>query len=146
MEPSILSENPAYYGSLHNFGHDALSYIHDPDNRYNVNTHFVFDFWSILWIIFVNVLFVGKLRRYGRPQHCNARSRILSLACVRWRCLPRIQSNNTGLHRWICMNILLVKRVRLFRKCLNWLITVIPSFILTLSFVRLWNGFVCQLT
>lgn len=36
VEPSILSANPALYGSFHNFGHDALSYIHDPDNRYNV--------------------------------------------------------------------------------------------------------------
>ncbi|XP_026816301.1 phenoloxidase 1-like [Rhopalosiphum maidis] len=37
MEASILSLNPNFYGSLHNFGHDAISFIHDPDNRYLEN-------------------------------------------------------------------------------------------------------------
>uniref|UniRef100_A0A481MQJ5 Phenoloxidase n=1 Tax=Nipponaphis monzeni TaxID=196483 RepID=A0A481MQJ5_9HEMI len=37
IESSILSQNPALYGSLHNFGHNAIAYIHDPDNRYLEN-------------------------------------------------------------------------------------------------------------
>ncbi|XP_060843836.1 phenoloxidase 1-like [Rhopalosiphum padi] len=37
MEASLLSLNPNFYGSLHNFGHDAISFIHDPDNRYLEN-------------------------------------------------------------------------------------------------------------
>jgi len=42
MEASILSLNPNFYGSLHNFGHDAISFIHDPDNRYLVKNIFSF--------------------------------------------------------------------------------------------------------
>ncbi|XP_025414834.1 phenoloxidase 1-like [Sipha flava] len=34
IESSILSQNPNLYGSLHNQGHNAISYIHDPDGRY----------------------------------------------------------------------------------------------------------------
>ncbi|XP_015437253.1 PREDICTED: phenoloxidase 2-like [Dufourea novaeangliae] len=34
MEASILSPNQNIYGGLHNFGHIALSYCHDPDHRY----------------------------------------------------------------------------------------------------------------
>ncbi|XP_016922311.1 phenoloxidase 1 [Apis cerana] len=34
MEASILSPNQNVYGDLHNFGHVAISYIHDPDHRY----------------------------------------------------------------------------------------------------------------
>lgn len=37
VEASILSQNPNLYGSLHNQGHNAISYIHDPDNRYLVS-------------------------------------------------------------------------------------------------------------
>ncbi|VVC24126.1 Hypothetical protein CINCED_3A001218 [Cinara cedri] len=37
IEASILSVNPFLYGSLHNNGHNAISYIHDPDNRYLEN-------------------------------------------------------------------------------------------------------------
>lgn len=37
VEASTLSPNPIYYGSLHNEGHNAISYIHDPDQRYLVN-------------------------------------------------------------------------------------------------------------
>ncbi|XP_053688843.1 phenoloxidase 1-like [Sabethes cyaneus] len=34
VEASTLSVNRRLYGSLHNFGHDVLAYIHDPDYRY----------------------------------------------------------------------------------------------------------------
>ncbi|XP_076237383.1 phenoloxidase subunit A3 isoform X2 [Calliopsis andreniformis] len=34
MEASILSPNPGFYGDLHNLGHVAISYCHDPDHRY----------------------------------------------------------------------------------------------------------------
>ncbi|KMQ88263.1 phenoloxidase subunit a3 [Lasius niger] len=34
MEASILSPNHNFYGDLHNFGHNAISYCHDPDHRY----------------------------------------------------------------------------------------------------------------
>ncbi|XP_020292379.1 phenoloxidase 2 [Pseudomyrmex gracilis] len=34
MEASILSPNPNVYGDLHNLGHVAISYCHDPDHRY----------------------------------------------------------------------------------------------------------------
>ncbi|XP_012280424.1 phenoloxidase 2 [Orussus abietinus] len=34
MESSILSINPNVYGDLHNLGHVAISYCHDPDHRY----------------------------------------------------------------------------------------------------------------
>lgn len=34
VEASTLSVNRRLYGSLHNFGHDFLAYIHDPENRY----------------------------------------------------------------------------------------------------------------
>uniref|UniRef100_A0A481MQJ8 Phenoloxidase n=1 Tax=Nipponaphis monzeni TaxID=196483 RepID=A0A481MQJ8_9HEMI len=37
VESSILSPNLIYYGSLHNEGHNVISYIHDPDNRYLEN-------------------------------------------------------------------------------------------------------------
>jgi hypothetical protein len=36
MEASILSPNPNVYGDLHNLGHVAISYCHDPDHRYLV--------------------------------------------------------------------------------------------------------------
>lgn len=36
MEASILSANPNVYGDLHNLGHVAISYCHDPDHRYLV--------------------------------------------------------------------------------------------------------------
>lgn len=34
MEASILSVNPNLYGDLHNSGHVAISFAHDPDHRY----------------------------------------------------------------------------------------------------------------
>ena len=34
MEASAISKNPKYYGSLHNLGHDLISYAHDPDGRF----------------------------------------------------------------------------------------------------------------
>ncbi|XP_031828652.2 phenoloxidase subunit A3 [Nomia melanderi] len=34
MEASILSPNKNVYGDLHNLGHVAISYCHDPDHRY----------------------------------------------------------------------------------------------------------------
>ncbi|XP_062550620.1 phenoloxidase 2-like [Armigeres subalbatus] len=34
VEASTLSVNRKFYGSLHNFGHDFLAYIHDPEYRY----------------------------------------------------------------------------------------------------------------
>ncbi|XP_026501330.1 phenoloxidase 1-like [Vanessa tameamea] len=34
VEPSILSPNREYYGSLHNNGHSFAGYMHDPTNRY----------------------------------------------------------------------------------------------------------------
>ncbi|XP_012266497.2 phenoloxidase 1 [Athalia rosae] len=34
MEASILTPNPNLYGDLHNFGHVAISFCHDPDHRY----------------------------------------------------------------------------------------------------------------
>ncbi|XP_022160595.1 phenoloxidase 2-like [Myzus persicae] len=37
IEASILSQNPNLYGSLHNNGHNAIAYIHDPDNRFLEN-------------------------------------------------------------------------------------------------------------
>jgi len=40
IEASILSQNPNLYGSLHNNGHNAIAYIHDPDNRFLVRTFF----------------------------------------------------------------------------------------------------------
>lgn len=39
MEASILSPNPNVYGDLHNLGHVAISYCHDPDHRYLVTCH-----------------------------------------------------------------------------------------------------------
>lgn len=36
MEASILSPNQNVYGDLHNLGHVAISYCHDPDHRYLV--------------------------------------------------------------------------------------------------------------
>lgn len=38
IEASILSRNPNLYGSLHNNGHNAIAYIHDPDHRFLVKT------------------------------------------------------------------------------------------------------------
>lgn len=38
MEASIISRNPGYYGDLHNMGHVAISYSHDPDNRHLVRS------------------------------------------------------------------------------------------------------------
>ncbi|KAF7994704.1 hypothetical protein HCN44_004176 [Aphidius gifuensis] len=34
LEASALSVNPNLYGNLHNYGHVAISYCHDPDNRF----------------------------------------------------------------------------------------------------------------
>lgn len=36
MESSILSPNSDYYGDLHNLGHVAICYAHDPDHRFLV--------------------------------------------------------------------------------------------------------------
>jgi hypothetical protein len=36
IEASILSPDRTYYGDLHNLGHVAISFCHDPDNRYLV--------------------------------------------------------------------------------------------------------------
>lgn len=36
IESSVLSPNADYYGSLHNFGHSALAFIHDPEYKYMV--------------------------------------------------------------------------------------------------------------
>ena len=36
MESSILSINSNLYGNLHNLGHVAISFAHDPDHRYLV--------------------------------------------------------------------------------------------------------------
>ncbi|XP_024083052.1 uncharacterized protein LOC106673564 [Cimex lectularius] len=33
VEASMLSPNKTFYGDLHNFGHMAIAYCHDPDNR-----------------------------------------------------------------------------------------------------------------
>ncbi|XP_076749949.1 phenoloxidase 1-like [Xylocopa sonorina] len=37
VEASILTPNRNLYGDLHNFGHVAISYVHDPDHRYLEN-------------------------------------------------------------------------------------------------------------
>lgn len=34
VESTQLSVNRTYYGNLHGFGHDLISFIHDPDGRY----------------------------------------------------------------------------------------------------------------
>lgn len=34
VESTKLSVNRTYYGNLHGFGHDLISFIHDPDGRY----------------------------------------------------------------------------------------------------------------
>ncbi|CAO1411108.1 unnamed protein product [Diamesa hyperborea] len=34
VEASVLSKNKEHYGSLHNMGHDLISYVHDPDGRF----------------------------------------------------------------------------------------------------------------
>ncbi|XP_054739573.1 phenoloxidase 2 [Anastrepha obliqua] len=34
VESSDLSVNPGFYGDLHNQGHNAISFSHDPDNRF----------------------------------------------------------------------------------------------------------------
>ncbi|OXU22254.1 hypothetical protein TSAR_002572 [Trichomalopsis sarcophagae] len=39
MEASILSPDPAYYGDVHNMGHVAISFAHDPDHRYLVDNY-----------------------------------------------------------------------------------------------------------
>ena len=36
IEASILSPNPDYYGNLHNNMHNAIAFIHDPENSYLV--------------------------------------------------------------------------------------------------------------
>ena len=33
VESSIISKNRSYYGSLHNYSHDAIALCHDPDGR-----------------------------------------------------------------------------------------------------------------
>lgn len=42
LEASSLSPNPAFYGDLHNMGHLAIAYCHDPDHRYLVYEQIVF--------------------------------------------------------------------------------------------------------
>lgn len=37
IEASNWSANKLLYGDMHNFGHYALCYIHDPDRSYSVN-------------------------------------------------------------------------------------------------------------
>lgn len=34
VEATDLSVNKTFYGNLHGFGHDLISFIHDPDGRY----------------------------------------------------------------------------------------------------------------
>lgn len=38
VEASILSPNQNVYGDLHNHGHIAIAYVHDPDHRYLVRS------------------------------------------------------------------------------------------------------------
>lgn len=42
LEASDLSINKKLYGELHNFGHLAIAYCHDPDSRYLVSIETVF--------------------------------------------------------------------------------------------------------
>lgn len=42
MEASILSQNPKLYGDLHNMGHVAISFAHDPDHRYLVINYYLY--------------------------------------------------------------------------------------------------------
>ena len=37
IEASVLTPNALYYGDLHNLGHLALAFIHDPQYRYMVS-------------------------------------------------------------------------------------------------------------
>ena len=43
VEASILTPNDNLYGDLHNFGHMAIGFCHDPDNRYLVKKIFNFN-------------------------------------------------------------------------------------------------------
>lgn len=51
IESSILSLNPNLYGTLHNDGHNAIAFIHDPDQRHQVK----------MFLIFFDSLCVGTL-------------------------------------------------------------------------------------
>lgn len=36
IESNVLSVNRTEYGNLHNHGHNLISYVHDPENKYLV--------------------------------------------------------------------------------------------------------------
>ena len=51
---SILTPNVDYYGVLHNYGHLAIGFIHDPEYRYNVLNlpdKFAFIFFLFAYLI-----------------------------------------------------------------------------------------------
>ncbi|XP_011494439.1 PREDICTED: phenoloxidase subunit 1-like [Ceratosolen solmsi marchali] len=64
MEASILSPDRTYYGDLHNLGHVAISFCHDPDNRYLENFGVMGDSTTAMrdpifyrWHAFINSIF-----------------------------------------------------------------------------------------
>jgi hypothetical protein len=41
IEASSLSVNQSFYGNYHNFGHNMLAFLHDPDYRFQVQYYFI---------------------------------------------------------------------------------------------------------
>lgn len=83
MEASLLSVNRNRYGDLHNFGHLMLAYIHDPDNRYQVNLIIIPEFTHKHSLTLISwVLKIGNLWNHGGSNHSDERSGVLRVARV----------------------------------------------------------------
>ncbi|XP_043289152.1 uncharacterized protein [Venturia canescens] len=78
MEASILSPNRNLYGDLHNLGHVAISYCHDPDHRYLESFGIMGDSATAMrdpifyrWHAYINSIFLehkATLPAYNRNQ------------------------------------------------------------------------------
>jgi tyrosinase len=80
IEASNLSPNPDIYGNLHNMGHMAIAYCHDPDQRHLETFGVLGDTSTAMrdpmfyrWHAAIDALFMGhkdKLPRYTLPKVC----------------------------------------------------------------------------
>ncbi|CAG4931483.1 unnamed protein product [Colias eurytheme] len=78
VEASILSPNPGFYGNLHNMGHNFLSFMHDPDNKFKEEPSIMGDVATAMrdpvfyrWHAFIDDIFQlykNKLPPYVKDQ------------------------------------------------------------------------------
>lgn len=93
VEASILTPNPNVYGDLHNFGHVAVSFCHDPDNRYLESFGVMGDSATAMrdpffyrWHAFINDIFVEHKNTLPAYTTQQVTIRFKLCICLRSRC------------------------------------------------------------